>query len=114
MQQQIAPAATDRLAPSRPAIRPAARPRPPPDAENFGGEVSFRSFPLGSLYSITSSASASSRSGTASPSALAVLRLITNSNLVDCSTGRSAGFVPRRILSAYSAAHRYMLEKFTP
>src|SRR2546430_4884885 len=33
------------------------------------------------------------------PSALAVLRLITSSNLVDCSTGRSVGFVPRRILS---------------
>ena len=49
-----------------------------------------------------------------SPSALAVLRLITKLELVDCSTGRSAGFVPRRILSAYSAARRYMPEKFTP
>jgi hypothetical protein len=28
------------------------------------------------------------------PSALAVLRLITNSNLVGCSTGMSAGFAP--------------------
>jgi hypothetical protein len=50
------------------------------------------------LYSITSSARASSEGGTAIPSALAVLRLITSSNLVGCSTGRSDGFVPLRIL----------------
>ena len=37
--------------------------------------------------------------GRSRPSALAVLRLITRSNLVGCSTGRSAGFEPRRILS---------------
>ena len=48
-------------------------------------------------YSITSSASASNLSGIARPSIFAVLRLITNSNLVDCSTGRSAGFTPLRI-----------------
>jgi hypothetical protein len=34
------------------------------------------------------------------PSALAVLRLMTSSNLEACSTGRSPGLVPRRILSA--------------
>jgi hypothetical protein len=50
-------------------------------------------------YSITSSARASSDGGTSRPSALAVLRLITSSNLVGCSTGRSAGFVPFKILS---------------
>jgi protocatechuate 3,4-dioxygenase beta subunit len=49
-------------------------------------------------HSITSSASASTVSGTVRPSALAVLRLITNSNLVGCMTGRSAGFSPLRIL----------------
>jgi hypothetical protein len=32
------------------------------------------------------------------PSAFAVLRLITNSNLVGCCTGRSAGWAPLRIL----------------
>jgi hypothetical protein len=32
-----------------------------------------------------------------SPSAVAVLRLITNSNLVDFITGRSAGFSPFRM-----------------
>ena len=37
------PAATDRLAPSRCAMRPAARQRPLQDAEKFGGEVSFES-----------------------------------------------------------------------
>src|SRR5712691_9359698 len=36
-----APAATDRLARSQSASRPAARQRPRPDAEIAGGEVSF-------------------------------------------------------------------------
>jgi hypothetical protein len=40
-------------------------------------------------YSITSSASASSLSGTVRPSALAVLRLITKSNFVGCMIGKS-------------------------
>ena len=48
-------------------------------------------------HSITSSARASSVGGTSRPSALAVLRLMTSSNLVDCKTGRSAGFAPLRI-----------------
>src|SRR5262249_54186529 len=50
-------------------------------------------------HSITPSARASSSAGTSMPSALAVFRLITRSNLTGCSTGRSAGFAPRRILS---------------
>src|SRR6266576_3240682 len=50
-------------------------------------------------HSITSSASASSVGGISRPSVVAVLRLITNSNLVGCSTGRSPGFVPLRIRS---------------
>src|SRR5262245_52026575 len=41
MQQQIAPAASDRLVPKRNARRSAAWQRPRPDAENFGGEVSL-------------------------------------------------------------------------
>ena len=45
-------------------------------------------------YSITSSARTSSIGGTSSPSALAVAMLITSSNLVGWSTGRSAGFAP--------------------
>src|ERR1019366_5808121 len=42
-------------------------------------------------HSITSSARASSVGGMVMPSVLVVLRLITSSNLVGCSTGRSAG-----------------------
>src|SRR5262249_53654761 len=49
------------------------------------------------LHSITSSTLASSCGGTSRPSALAVCRLMTNSNFVDCSTGRSAGLAPLRI-----------------
>src|SRR5262249_36423390 len=45
-------------------------------------------------HSIASSARASNVGGTSMASALAVRRLMTNSNLVDCNTGRSAGFVP--------------------
>src|SRR5262249_5105554 len=44
--------------------------------------------------SITSSARASSVGGTSRPIAFATIRLTTRSNLVGCSTGRSAGFVP--------------------
>ena len=51
------------------------------------------------LYSITSSARASSDGATESPSDLATFMLITSSNLVGCSTGRSAGLAPLSILS---------------
>ena len=53
--------------------------------------------PLASHHSITSSARASSVGGTVRPSALAVLRLITSSNVVGCMTGKSSGRSPRRI-----------------
>ena len=49
------------------------------------------------IHSITSSAKAISLSGILRPSALAVVRLMTSSNLVGCTTGRSAGLVPLRI-----------------
>jgi hypothetical protein len=52
------------------------------------------------LYSITSSASASSFAGISRPSVFAVLKLITSSNLVGCTTGRSAGFSPLRMRPA--------------
>src|SRR5262245_23296452 len=61
---------------------------------------------LAALHSITSSARASSVGGTSRPSALAVNKLMTRSNLVGCSTGISAGFAPRRILSTMSATRR--------
>jgi hypothetical protein len=57
-------------------------------------------------YSITSSAAISRLGGTVSPSALAVLRLTTNSNLEACITGRSAGLSPLRILPTYTPACR--------
>jgi hypothetical protein len=46
-------------------------------------------------YSITLSARTNKASGTVTPIALAVLRLITSSNFVGCSTGISAILVPR-------------------
>ena len=41
--------------------------------------------------------------GMVTPSALAVLRLTTNSNFVGCSIGNSAGFAPFRIRATQSA-----------
>ena len=52
---------------------------------------------LAASHSISSSASNWIELGTSMPSALAVCRLMTNSNLVDCTTGISAGFAPLRI-----------------
>ena len=53
-----------------------------------------------SRLSMTSSASASNVGGTSMPKALAVLRLITNSNFVGRSTGKLAGFSPLRMRPA--------------
>src|SRR6266700_4835957 len=64
------------------------------------------------LYSITSSARVRRLGGISRPSAFAVLRLMTNSNLVGNSTGRSAGFAPLRILSTRAAARLYISVKF--
>ena len=52
---------------------------------------------LAPLHSITSSAATSSLSGTVNPSILAVLRLITSSNLVGKTTGKLRGFSPLSI-----------------
>ena len=57
-------------------------------------------------YSITLSAVASRFGGTVRPSALAVLRLMSNSYFDSCSTGRVPGGVPRKILSTYAAPRR--------
>src|SRR5262249_4588139 len=53
-------------------------------------------------HSITSSAATSSLSGTVRPSILAVEALITSSNLLACSTGKSAGFAPLRMRPTYT------------
>src|SRR5207249_7550689 len=58
-------------------------------------------------YLIILSAWYSTDCGIVTPSSLAVFKLMNSSNLVDCSTGRSAGFVPLRILSTYVAERRY-------
>jgi hypothetical protein len=59
---------------------------------------------LWSGHSMTWSARASSDGGIVRPRALAVFMLITNSNFVGCSMGRSAGLVPLNILSTKVAA----------
>src|SRR5262245_29741480 len=48
-------------------------------------------------HSITSSAVASTVGGTLRPRMRAVSLLMTNSNLLDCTTGSSVGFMPLRI-----------------
>ena len=50
-------------------------------------------------HRITSSASMRRVGGMVRPSALAVFRLMANSNFIGRSTGRSAGLAPLRILS---------------
>src|SRR5262245_23583100 len=50
-------------------------------------------------HSITWSARASSDGGMVRPRALAVLRLMTSSSVMDCWIGSSPGFAPLRILS---------------
>jgi hypothetical protein len=68
----------------------------------------------GPYYSITSSARARMPGGTVRPNALAVSRLITSSNLIDCMTGRSAGFSPLRIRPVYTPAWRYASVMLVP
>ncbi len=58
------------------------------------------------LYSITSSARTRNDSEIVRPIAFAVLILTTRSNLVACSTGRSAGFVPCKIFCTRTALRR--------
>ena len=65
-------------------------------------------------YWITSSARSSRDGGIAIPSTLAVFRLITSSNFTGCSTGRSAGLAPFRILSTCRAARRNISGQLGP
>src|SRR6185369_11037625 len=65
-------------------------------------------------HRITRSALASTFGGIVNPICFAVLRLMTNSNLVGCSTGKSAGFAPFKILSTYEAARRNKSVTLTP
>jgi hypothetical protein len=62
---------------------------------------------LAPFHSITSSARASTLSGKARPSVLAVWTLIVSSYLIGCCTGNSVTFAPLRIRSTYDAARLY-------
>src|ERR1700730_15199296 len=81
------------------AIALLAAPRARPKQRRRGRRTAQERDELAALHSITLSARTRIESGTVRPSAFAVLRLMTNSNLVGCSTGRSAGLAPLRILS---------------
>src|SRR5215467_4535138 len=65
-------------------------------------------------YSMIWSARPSTDCGIVRLSALAVLRLMTSSNLVGCCTGNSAGFAPRRIRSMYPAARLDISARLAP
>ena len=69
---------------------------------------------LAPVHSITWSARPRRGSGTARPSALAVLRLMVRSTLVACCTGSSAGFSPLRTRPVYSPTRRYASIKLLP
>src|ERR1700737_4876531 len=63
-------------------------------------------------YSISSSALPRSDVGTVIPRTLAVFKLGLNSILVDCCTGRSAGFSPFNTFAVIAPAIRY--DSFMP
>jgi len=70
----------------------------PPKADICGATRDVRFGPKADIvYSITSSALASSVAGTARPKIRAVWALITSSNLFDCKTGRSDGLAPAKM-----------------
>ena len=73
-----------------------------------GERTTEQRYELAASHSMTSSARASSVGGTSRPSALAVFRLTTRSKRVGCSTGKSDGFAPLRILSTNAAARPYI------
>ena len=65
------------------------------DQNRTGGLSTFLSSPS-APFALSLPARASRAGGTSMPSALAVLRLMTNSKRDDCTTGKSAGFSPLR------------------
>src|SRR5262249_22171788 len=79
-----------------------------------GGRTAEQRDEVAAIHSITSLAMACNVKGTVSPSAFAVFRLMTNSNLVGACTGRSPAFSPLRMRSAYEAARRKLSDKSTP
>jgi hypothetical protein len=82
------------------SVRPMSALPPKADIVECEGDVRFvPKADIVDLYSISSSASDSTDGGIAKPAALAVVRFMTSSNFVGSTTGRSATFVPVRILS---------------
>jgi hypothetical protein len=87
--------------------------KPRPLSTHFRYDLNLRTFGRTALagvmgqhrdvYSITLSARANNASGTMTPSALAVLRLITSSNFVGCWTGMSATLMPRKSWTSWRA-----------
>src|SRR5262249_61237499 len=69
---------------------------------------------LAALHSITSSARARSIGATVRPSTLAAVKLITSSNLVGNSIGRSPALAPFKILPTKSAVRRQLSRNSTP
>jgi hypothetical protein len=65
-------------------------------------------------HSITSSALTNSDGGMSRPSAFAVVKLITSSNLLGCCTGRLEGWAPLRMRSTYEAPRRNKSPESTP
>jgi hypothetical protein len=80
-----------------------------PSRRNFMHRSERREVPqadLSQTYSITSSARNKVAVGSVIPIAFAVFRLIANSKRSGCSTGRSAGFAPRKIFATNEAPRR--------
>jgi hypothetical protein len=75
--------------------------------------LEVRARTVATLHSIAV-ASAEISGGISKLRALAVFRLIINSNRVACSIGRSAGLLPLRILSTNAPALRQICGKSTP
>src|SRR5262249_21708246 len=69
---------------------------------------------LAPSHSMTSSAIESGPGGMVSPSDLAVLRLMTKSNLVGCNTGMSSGVWPLRRRPTKTPACGYGLARLIP
>jgi hypothetical protein len=76
--------------------------------EEYGYRATEQRDELAPFHSINRSARTSNDGGTFRPSAFAVLRLITNSNFVGFSTGKSPGLAPLKILSIKAASRRKM------
>jgi hypothetical protein len=96
----LCPPPSTRLSEFKPTARRAETgPVPRRDIAATDGPSTQKPDELAAVHSITSSARASSSSGTVRPSILAVRWLMTSTSLVGACTGRSAGFSSLRMRS---------------